>query len=68
MPDTRSEAGLPPLDPKEENLEGSKISNRLKQEFCEAFDDTPLGNLVTVMFVLVRLRVATSCYLHLRLT
>jgi len=43
VPKTRSQLGLPPLDPTKEDIAGASISDELKQELWEAFGDSPIG-------------------------
>lgn len=43
VPPTRSELGLPPLDPAKEDLLGSAVSDEIKKEFWDALGDSPIG-------------------------
>jgi len=43
VPSTRSQLGLPPLDPSKEDLLGSRVSAEVKKELWEALGDSPIG-------------------------
>ena len=43
VPKTRSQLGLPPFDPTQENILGSSVSERVKTELRDALGDSPLG-------------------------
>jgi omega-6 fatty acid desaturase (delta-12 desaturase) len=43
VPKTRSERGLPPLNPEGENLEGSRVSEKVMSELYDALGDSPIG-------------------------
>ncbi|KAJ7621859.1 delta-12 fatty acid desaturase protein [Mycena polygramma] len=43
VPSTRSEAGLPPLDPKREDRLGARASDEVKKEMWDALGDSPIG-------------------------
>ncbi|KAG5341635.1 Delta(12) fatty acid desaturase [Termitomyces sp. T112] len=43
VPSTRSELGLPPLNPDGEDLSGSRVSAAVKKELWEALGDSPIG-------------------------
>lgn len=43
VPRSRSELGLPPLDPTKEDLAGSSVTEDVKQELWEALGDSPIG-------------------------
>jgi omega-6 fatty acid desaturase (delta-12 desaturase) len=46
VPATRSERGLPPLNPEKENLHGSSVSEDVKRELWEALGDSPIGAMI----------------------
>ncbi|KAJ2913907.1 hypothetical protein MD484_g6499, partial [Candolleomyces efflorescens] len=46
VPHTRSELGLPALNPEGENLLGSRVSESVKQEMWEALGDSPIGAVI----------------------
>ena len=54
VPKTRSTLGLPPLDPVKEDPIGRSISDEVKQELWEALGDSPIGNTLNSMAILVR--------------
>ncbi|KAG8931098.1 hypothetical protein FRC01_001858 [Tulasnella sp. 417] len=60
VPNTRSELGLPPLDPERENLEGTQVSLDLQQLFSEALEDAPI---VSVFWLTVNLLFGLPIYL-----
>jgi len=43
VPPTRSERGLPPLDPSREDRLGASVSEEVKKELWEALGDSPIG-------------------------
>lgn len=43
VPSTRSELGLPPLDPIKENLVGSRVTEEVQRELWEALGDSPMS-------------------------
>jgi omega-6 fatty acid desaturase (delta-12 desaturase) len=43
VPRTRSDRGLPPLDPAGEDVIGSSVSDNVKKELYEALGDSPIG-------------------------
>ncbi|KAG8900265.1 hypothetical protein FRB99_006165 [Tulasnella sp. 403] len=45
VPKTRSERHLPAFNPDRENLEGTKVSVDLQQEFMEALNDSPIASV-----------------------
>jgi hypothetical protein len=47
VPRTRSELGLPPLNPAKEDLFGSRVSAEVKKELWEALGDSPIGAVLT---------------------
>jgi omega-6 fatty acid desaturase / acyl-lipid omega-6 desaturase (Delta-12 desaturase) len=55
VPSTRSDLGLPPLNPNGEDLFGSSVSNKVMNELYEALGDSPIGALFTPASYLVRL-------------
>ncbi|KAG8949753.1 hypothetical protein FRC04_008293 [Tulasnella sp. 424] len=60
IPRTRSELGLPPLDPQKENLEGSKVSVDLQELLSEALEDAPI---VSVFWLIAIFLVGWPLYL-----
>ncbi|KAH9065516.1 delta-12 fatty acid desaturase [Lactarius vividus] len=46
VPRTRSQFGLPPLNPEGENLLGTSIRADVLRELREAIDDSPIGTLI----------------------
>jgi omega-6 fatty acid desaturase (delta-12 desaturase) len=46
VPHTRSQLGLPPLNPEKEDLIGSRISEDVKRELWEALGDSPIGAVI----------------------
>ena len=53
VPSTRSQAGLPPLNPEEEDLQGSRVS-KVKAELYESLSDSPIGAALHAASYLVR--------------
>ncbi|KAI0777781.1 fatty acid desaturase-domain-containing protein [Trametes elegans] len=53
VPRTRTEMGLPPFDPKNEDVLGSSVSENLQRELWEAIGDSPIGGLLTNVAYLV---------------
>lgn len=53
VPKTRSQLGLPPLDPEQEDLRGSSVTEEIKQELWEALGDSPIGATLGVASYLV---------------
>lgn len=53
VPWTRSEMGLPPLNPEKEDIMGRNVSEEIKSEFFEAIGDSPIGAFLTVAKYLV---------------
>lgn len=43
VPWTRTQMGLPPLDPENEDVYGSSVSDAVKNELWEALGDSPIG-------------------------
>jgi len=43
VPRTRSEVGLPPLDPTREDISGASVIDEVKKELWEALGDSPIG-------------------------
>ncbi|KAF5382612.1 hypothetical protein D9615_002968 [Tricholomella constricta] len=43
VPATRSDLGLPPLDPSREDRLGSRVTEEVKKELWEAIGDSPIG-------------------------
>ena len=54
VPKTRSALGLPPLNPVKEDHIGRSVSDDVKQELWEALGDSPIGNTLNSMAILVR--------------
>lgn len=54
VPKTRSQLGLPPLDPEQEDLRGSSVTEEIKQELLEALGDSPMGATIGILTYLVR--------------
>lgn len=48
VPKTRSQLGLPPLDPSKEDLQGANVSDEVKKEIWEAIGDSPIGACLMV--------------------
>ncbi|KAG6850284.1 hypothetical protein H0H93_015541 [Arthromyces matolae] len=46
VPATRSEVGLPALNPEGENILGSRVSAAVKKELWEALGDSPIGAIL----------------------
>ncbi|KAF8631815.1 hypothetical protein AX17_005030 [Amanita inopinata Kibby_2008] len=46
VPHTRSQLGLPPLNPNKEDLLGSRVSDEVKRELWEALGDSPIGAIL----------------------
>lgn len=42
VPKTRSQMGLPPLDPAKEDLYGSSVTDEVRRELLEALGDMPI--------------------------
>jgi omega-6 fatty acid desaturase (delta-12 desaturase) len=47
VPKCRSQLGLPPLDPSQEDTFGSQVSEKVKNELLEAIGDSPIGAVMT---------------------
>ena len=43
VPPTRSERGLPPLNPEGETLSGASINQEVMKELYDALGDSPIG-------------------------
>ena len=54
VPRTRSELGLPPLDPSREDLLGSYVTEEVMKELWEALGDSPVGAVINSAMYLVR--------------
>jgi len=54
IPPTRSQCGLPPLNPDGESLLGASISKEVMKELHEAIGDSPIGAAFGVATCLVR--------------
>ena len=57
VPKSRSQRGLPPLDPAKEDLAGSRVDEKVQEELWDALGDSPLG---AMGWVFVQLVSATS--------
>lgn len=55
VPPTRSDRGLPPLDPTREDRLGSQVTEEVKKEMREALGDSPIGTIIGSASYLVRL-------------
>lgn len=55
IPKTRSQLGLPALDPSE-TLAGSSVTDKVKKELYEALGDSPIATAVGVAFYLASFR------------
>jgi omega-6 fatty acid desaturase / acyl-lipid omega-6 desaturase (Delta-12 desaturase) len=53
VPKTRSQMGLPPLNPAREDLLGANVTDEVKQEIWEALGDSPIGATLTCASYLV---------------
>ena len=56
VPPTRSQRGLPPLNPDGESLSGASISQEVMKELYDALGDSPIGAALGAGSYLVRLR------------
>lgn len=54
VPHTRSDRGLPPLDPTREDRLGSQVTEEVKREMWEALGDSPIGTIFGSASYLVR--------------
>lgn len=54
VPHTRSDLGLPPLDPSKEDLLGSRVTEEVMKELWEALGDSPIGAVFGSASYLVR--------------
>lgn len=54
VPKTRSQLGLPPFDPTNENILGSSVSDKVKKELWDALGDSPIGATLGAAGYLVR--------------
>ena len=48
VPSTRSDLGLPPLDPTREDILGSRVTEEVKKELWDAVGDSPIGAFLTL--------------------
>lgn len=48
VPKTRSQFGLPPLDPEHDDVHGSSVTDKAKNEMYEALGDSPIGAVLGV--------------------
>lgn len=53
IPRTRSELDAPPLDLSGEDLAGTEVSDKIKQELWEALGDSPMGATIKCLIYLV---------------
>jgi omega-6 fatty acid desaturase (delta-12 desaturase) len=65
VPKTRSQLGLPPLDPAKEDPVGRSVTNDVKEELWEALGDSPIGATLLSMGYLVGLSSAEYYYFGL---
>ena len=54
VPRTRSQRGLPPLNPDGESLLGASIKSEVLKELHEAIGDSPIGSVFGAASYLVR--------------
>lgn len=54
VPKTRSQLGLSPFDPTNENIMGSSVSDKVKKELWDALGDSPIGATLGAAGYLVR--------------
>jgi omega-6 fatty acid desaturase (delta-12 desaturase) len=54
VPKTRSQLRLPAFDPTHENILGSSVSNKVKNELWDALGDSPIGATLGAAGYLVR--------------
>ncbi|GAB1525616.1 hypothetical protein RhiTH_008779 [Rhizoctonia solani] len=52
VPRTRSQKGLPPLDPAKEDLAGGRVDEKVQEELVDALGDSPLGAALGVFALL----------------
>jgi len=55
VPPTRSQRGLPPLNPDGESLSGVSINQEVMKELYDALGDSPIGAALGAASYLVRL-------------
>lgn len=60
VPKTRSQLGLPPLDPVREDAYGASVTEEVKRELWEALGDSPIGATLNAAAQLVSLVAANS--------
>lgn len=56
VPKTRSQLGLPPLDPAKEDVYGKSIADEVKAELIDALGDSPIVATFNAALPLVRSR------------
>lgn len=54
VPKSRSQLGLPPLDPSQEDILGSHVSEKVMNELWDALGDSPIGAVLMSASYLVR--------------
>ena len=54
VPRTRSQLGLPPLNPEGETLSGANISQEVMKQLSDALGDSPIGTALRSGAILVR--------------
>ena len=54
VPPTRSQRGLPPLNPEGETLSGASISQEVMKQLSDALGDSPIGTALGAGSYLVR--------------
>ena len=64
VPRTRSELGLPPLDPSREDLLGSYVTEEVMKELWEALGDSPVGAVINSAMYLVRPTIIVIWLIH----
>jgi omega-6 fatty acid desaturase (delta-12 desaturase) len=59
VPWTRSQMGLPPLDPARDDVLGHNVSAEVQNEMWEAIGDSPIAAFIQCAVYLVRTRSST---------
>lgn len=67
VPKTRSQVGLPPLDPVREDAYGASVTEEVKRELWEALGDSPISAAASAGVRLVRPSALNSLMLMRRL-
>lgn len=60
VPKTRSQLGLPPLDPVREDAYGASVTEEVKRELWDALGDSPIGATLNAAAQLVSLVAVNS--------